>query len=346
MPLNINFIDPTKSNKWDEFIRNFPSYSFFHTSVWAKVLMRTYKYVPHYLVAEEGGNPKAALPLMEVNSWLTGSRFVSLPFSDDCEPLVSNDVIFKEIFNEVIDLCKKKKLKYLEIRGGDKFFGNVLESTLSYNHILDLTYGEEQIFKKLSSNTQRNIKKAINNKVYVDLSNSYSALEEFYFLNCITRKRHGLPPQPKEFFKILYDLVLNKNKGIVIISRYNGKSIAGAIYLLVGEKALYKYGASLFEYQNLRANNLVMWEAIKYFTGRGFNEFNFGRTEYENEGLRRFKKGWGVKEQIIKYYHYDLRKNSFIKASTETSGFINQIFKRTPLPALKIIGSVAYKHFG
>jgi hypothetical protein len=346
MSLNISFIDPTETNKWDNFIHSFPAYSFFHTSVWAKVLMRTYNYRPHYLLAEEGENPKAALPLMEVNSWLTGSRAVSLPFSDDCEPLVSSDVGFKEILDLVIDHCKKKKLNYLEIRGGSKFFDNVLESTFSYNHILDLTFGEEQIFKKLSSNTERNIKKAIRNKVSVDLSNSYSALEEFYIMNCITRKKHGLPPQPLKFFRNLYDFVLHKNKGIVIIGRYNGKSIAGAVYLLVGEKALYKYGASLFEYQDLRANNLVMWEAIKYFTGQGFNEFSFGRTESENVGLRRFKNGWGVKEQIINYYRYDLRKNDFIKTSTNTSEFKNQMFRRIPLPALKIIGSAAYRHFG
>jgi len=344
--LNISFIDPTENNNWDEFIHCFTAYSFFHTSTWANVLMRTYNYKPHYLIADVGENPKAILPLMEVNSWLTGNRIVSLPFSDDCEPLISNDVSFKEIFNIAIDFCKEKKMKYLEIRGGEKFFDNVLESTISYNHILDLTSGEEQIFKNLSSNTQRNIKKAARNNVFVDLSNSYSSLEEFYTMNCITRKRHGLPPQPKKFFKNLYDIVLNKNKGIVIVSRYNGKSIAGAIYLFVDGKVLYKYGASLFEYQNFRANNLVMWEAIKYFTGRGFSEFNFGRTEYENVGLRQFKKGWGVEEKILNYYRYDLRKNNFIGTSTNSSEFTNQIFKKIPLSMLKVIGSAAYRHFG
>ena len=114
----------------------------------------------------------------------------------------------------------------------------------------------------------------------------------------------------------------------------------------MAEKALYKFGASLVEYHNLRANNLVMWEAIKYFTGKGFNELNFGRTEPENIGLRRFKNGWGTKEQIVNYYRYDLRKNNFVRTSTKTSGLNNQVFKRIPLHALKLIGSAAYRHFG
>ena len=89
-----------------------------------------------------------------------------------------------------------------------------------------------------------------------------------------------------------------------------------------------------------------MWEAIKYFAGQGFNELNFGRTEPENIGLRRFKNGWGTKEQIVNYYRYDLRKNNFVRTSAKSSELNSQIFKRIPLPALKMIGLAAYKHFG
>lgn len=110
MSLHINFIDPVETKKWDKLILNYPEYSFFHTSSWAKVLLETYNFRPHYLTAEEDGILKAVLPLMEVNSWLTGSRAVSLPFSDYCEPLISSDVSFKEILNIVKDYCKKKNL--------------------------------------------------------------------------------------------------------------------------------------------------------------------------------------------------------------------------------------------
>ena len=88
-------------------------------------------------------------------------------------------------------------------------------------------------------------------------------------MNCYTRRRHGLPPQPLKFFRNLYDFVLTKNKGFISISKYGGKSIAGAVFLLIGQKALYKYGASLIEYQNLRPNNLLMWESIKYLKASG-----------------------------------------------------------------------------
>ena len=241
----------------------------------------------------ESGDTKAVLPLMEVDSFFTGRRAISLPFSDFCEPLISSGVNLKRIRHKVIDYSKEKGFNSLELRDSEVHLDNSIITPAGYQHILDLSFSEEQLFKCLSDNTRRNIKKAIRNQVSFEINNSPSALEDFYIMNCYTRRRHGLPPQPLKFFRNLYDFVLNKNKGFISISKYNGKSIASAVFLLIGQKALFKYGASLFEYQNLRPNNLLMWESIKYIKDQGFSELNFGRTELENIGLRRFKLGWG-----------------------------------------------------
>src|SRR4030066_163040 len=47
---------------------------------------------------------------------------------------------------------------------------------------------------------KRNIKKSEREGVEVKILNSLESLNEFYKLNCITRKKHGLPPQPYNFF--------------------------------------------------------------------------------------------------------------------------------------------------
>jgi lipid II:glycine glycyltransferase (peptidoglycan interpeptide bridge formation enzyme) len=333
-------------SNWDDMILRFPEYSFFHTSSWAKVLQDTYNYKPYYFTIEKEGMLLAVVPLMIVNSYFTGKRAVSLPFSDYCEPLISDDINFNTVFAEINKFYKKNSLKYIEIRGGKIFFSDVKESTFSYKHNLDLSIGEENLFKNLSSNTKRNIKKAIREEVTVEISNSKSALEDFYLMNCITRKKHGLPPQPKKFFENLFEHVLSQNNGFIAIGKCNNVSIAGGIYLHIGNKALYKFGASFMKYQNLRANNLVMWDAIKYYSNEGFESFGFGITEPDNEGLRKFKVGWGTKEEVLNTYRYDLAKNIFIPIDTKISGFHNRIFSNTPLPLLKVFGSLTYRHFG
>ncbi|MFZ1703735.1 MAG: peptidoglycan bridge formation glycyltransferase FemA/FemB family protein, partial [Saprospiraceae bacterium] len=241
--MNISSLDPTITADWDELILSFPSYSFFHSSEWAKVLQETYNFKPHYLKLTESGKTIAVRPLMEVDSFITGRRAISLPFSDFCEPLILSGANLKHIRHKVIEYTKKKGFKSLELRDNEIHLDNSITIPSGYQHILDLSFSDEQLFKRLSDNTRRNIKKAINYNVSFEINNSPSALEDFYNMNCYTRRRHGLPPQPLKFFRNLYDFVLSKNKGFISISKYNGKSIASAIFLLIGQKGLYKYGA-------------------------------------------------------------------------------------------------------
>jgi Acetyltransferase (GNAT) domain len=343
---NLQVVNPLEISNWDDKILNFSEYSFFHSSYWCKVITETYNYKPYYFIVKSNGSISASIPLMIVNSKLTGKRAVSLPFTDYCTPLVSSEINFSDLQSNIIEFCKGKGLKYLEIRGGNKFFNGVLPSNFDYNHSLNLSIGEAELHKNLSGNTKRNIKKSVREGTIVEISNSISALEDFYKMNCLTRKKHGLPPQPKSFFENLFKYVLAPNKGFIAIGKFKGLSIAGAVYLLLGNKAIYKFGASNMEFQNLRANNLVMWEAIKYCKNNGYESFCFGRTEPDNEGLRKFKLGWGTEEQVLNIYRYDLRKNDFTKIQTKTTGIHNKIFNSAPLPLLKFFGSIAYRHFG
>lgn len=343
---NLQIVNPLDISDWDENILNFSEYSFFHSSYWCRVLVETYNYTPHYFIVQSNGSVKAAVPLMLISSRLTGKRAVSLPFTDYCPPLISSETNFKDLQSNIIEFCRRKGLKYVEIRGGNKYFNGVQTSNFDYNHSLNISISEVELNKNLSSNTKRNIKKSVREGVIVDISNSMSALEDFYQMNCLTRKKHGLPPQPKAFFENLFKYVLSPKKGFIAIGRFKDLSIAGAVYLLFGNKAIYKFGASNMEYQNLRANNLVMWEAIKYCKNNGFESFCFGRTEPDNEGLRKFKLGWGTEEEVLNIYRYDLRINNYIQTQTKTIGIHNKIFNSAPLPLLKVFGSIAYKHFG
>lgn len=342
----VQIINPLQIPAWDEQILKFPDYSLFHTSGWIKTIRETYRYEPQFFTVKNENSFAAIIPLMIVDSFLTGKRAISLPFSDYSEPLISEGIHFKDLFDEILKYSVTKRLKFVEFRGGEKYFNNLPASTFDYLHKLDLKDGEESLFKKFSSNTKRNIKKAEREDISVNISSSQEATEDFYKMNCATRKKHGLPPQPKAFFNNLHKFLLSQGKGFIAIAKHKGIAIAGAVYFLTGDKAIYKFGASYMEYQNLRANNIVMWDAIKHCINKGYREFCFGRTEPDNEGLRKFKLGWGTIEEVNNTYRYDLKKNSFVPLQTKTSGSHTKIFAKTPLPVLKLFGSLFYRHFG
>jgi CelD/BcsL family acetyltransferase involved in cellulose biosynthesis len=85
----VQVIDPRHSPAWDEFVAQQAEGSVFHGAAWARVLLETYHYQPrYYVLADASGDILAGVPLLLVNSRLTGRRLVGLPFSDLCPPLV------------------------------------------------------------------------------------------------------------------------------------------------------------------------------------------------------------------------------------------------------------------
>lgn len=200
--------------------------------------------------------------------------------------------------------------------------------------------------KSFSDNTKRNIKKANKEKVEVFVKNDEAGLNIFYDMFCTTRKNHGLPPQPFIFFNNIFEHIIKTGYGDIILAEHKNKVIAGAVYFKFGEKLLYKFGASYTRFNELRGNNAVMWFAIQKYLNENYKEFDFGRTEINHEGLRKFKLSWNTEEKFIYTSRYDIRTNKYLLAETKTEGFYNKFFNRTPVWMLKIIGNTLYKHIG
>ena len=84
--LHLQIINPLEYPGWDELLLGTDGYSLFHSSSWARVLHESYRYKPLYFTCIENGKLSALIPMMEVISFLTGRRGVSLPFTDCCQP--------------------------------------------------------------------------------------------------------------------------------------------------------------------------------------------------------------------------------------------------------------------
>jgi len=344
--LQLKIINPLSYDGWDKLLMSAEGYSIFHSQAWARVLHDSYQYHPLYFTIIDRGRLSTLVPVMEVKSAVTGQRGVSLPFTDYCEPLVSDKIQFREILNLIIRYGKEAGWKYFELRGGNGLQINTASSSYYYTHTLDLGQGEEEVFAKYRDNTKRNIKKALKNNVQVAVHRSPESVQEYYLLHCLTRKRQGLPPQPFYFFKNIYEHIISKKLGFVVLATHQKRIVSGAVYFHFGKKVIYKFGASDMACQHLRANNLVMHHAIQWSIQNGYREFCFGRTEPFHEGLIRFKEGWGTQGHHLNYYKFDLRKDSFIQDGQKKNRDGYFIFREMPVPLLKMAGNLLYRHIG
>jgi CelD/BcsL family acetyltransferase involved in cellulose biosynthesis len=344
MSASVRIVDPDEIPEWNRLLERFPASTFFHSREWAAILRSTYGFRPRYLLLGSVGEPRAVLPLMRVDSWLTGRRGVGLPFSDECAPLSTDVGSLREVVEEARRLAGREAWRYLEIRGGLGDLEGARPSTVFHGHELPLIRDENRLFKGLDSSARRAVRKAIADGVEVGVHHSGDAMAEFQRLLALTRKRHGVPQQPDSFFRSIFATMIRDGKGCIVIARRERRPIAAGLFIEHGKRALYKFGGSDLRFQQYRGSNLVMWKAISDYAGRGFEAFDFGRTSLGNDGLRSFKRSWGSRERTISYFRHDCGSSTWTTAADRSSNRLTPLFRNLPVPLSRVIGAMLYRH--
>jgi hypothetical protein len=330
---------------WDKMVMTHRDASFFHSASWAGVLQDSYGHVPHYFCTVNEERLSSVLPVMEVDSPVTGRRGVSLPFTDESMFLSDGSIRSEEVFQEAINFGRTRNWKYIECRGLKSPSKTASPSHSFFGHVLPLSAREDQMFARLESKVRHGIRKAERSNVRVKISQTMESVRAFYSLHCRTRRRHGLPPQSFSFFNSIFQHILSKDLGFVVVGSYQEKPIVAAVFFHLGDKAIYKFGASEAAFNRLCGTTLILWEAIKLYSAKGFALLHFGRSSIANEGLRQFKLSFGTEEYKIDYFKYDFRENGFVRDQDKAFGWFNAVFRLMPIPLSRIMGILLYKHW-
>jgi hypothetical protein len=87
-----------------------------------------------------------------------------------------------------------------------------------------------------------------------------------------------------------------------------------------------------------------MWHGIQVSARAGAEKLHLGRTDYENDGLRRFKRCWGAEEETLDYFRVDSAGRECSPHRKSNSAFHKQIFGKLPLVFNRLAGSMIYPH--
>src|SRR5438477_4541739 len=169
--------DPLEHACYDEMIATCPGIVPFHSRAWLRVIRDTYGHRPICFAAKRGPEVRALLPMVEVRSWLTGNRGVTLPFADYCPPIASDAAAYGAVLAAAVRYAQHRGWKYLEIRGGRELAGHVPASVEFYAHILDLSDGADKLFGRFESRMRGAVRKAEKEGVRVELSNTLEATQ-------------------------------------------------------------------------------------------------------------------------------------------------------------------------
>src|SRR5207302_5031949 len=109
--------------------------------------------------------------------------------------------------------------------------------------------------------------------------------------------------------------------------------------------AVYKYGCSDTEFQNLGGMPFLIWRSIHDAKLSGARCFDFGRSECDNEGLVTFKDHWGGVKRMITYYRYPHQQASESRSHWGVRS-AKAIFMHLPDYAQMALGRLLYRHAG
>jgi CelD/BcsL family acetyltransferase involved in cellulose biosynthesis len=348
--MNVSQFNPLTDPRWDEFVVQHPESSIFHTSAWLRALQQTYGYEPVAFTTTRPGIPlQDALVFCWVQSWLTGSRLVSLPFSDHCQPLVDGSESSVAILSFLQSMRPHKRWNYVEIRPlrFDPPDGLGQDYKIAESYVwqaLDLHPEIPQIVRGFhKSCIQRKIHRAEREHLRYEEGRSPDLLQKFYRLSILTRRRHGLPPQPMAWFQNLVEAL--GPALCVRVASQGEEPLAAIITLRHKDSLVYKYGCSNEQFHNLGGMAFVFWHAIQDGKRTGALQFDLGRSDSENDGLVSYKAKWGAATQPLHYYRVSTEVPSRTR-SEWAFRLARDLCSRMPESLLTAAGRVLYRHLG
>jgi len=348
-----HLIEPLRDARWEGFIREHPRSSVFHSSPWLTALSQTYGYQPvAYTTSPVDQDLHNAIVFCRVESWLTGRRLVSLPFSDHCEPLLDDEEDAQSLATAIEKDAQREGWRYVEMRPLQPldFAISMNCSTVDYTfHELDLAPDINTLFRNChKDSTQRKIRRAEREPLNYREGSSEELLDYFYELFTITRKRHRIPPPPRKWFLNLMNCFGGALK--IRVAFKGDKHVAAIITIRHKDTLVYKYGGCDTRFTNLGSMHFLLWKSIQEAKALGLRSFDFGRSDEDQPGLIVFKSRWGSERSTLTYARYSFSQGSkplfdlfsFVRKS-KTAKFV---VSRLPLTILSRIGSAVYCHVG
>lgn len=346
MPENV-LIDPIGDPAWLDLIGRSEDTEVFHDPRWLDLLRAQYGYEVLACCVGNGGGLEAGIPFARVESRLTGRRLVSLPFSDVCPPVIAADARPDALhaLGEALAGQRQRSGLELTVHGPlpDAPGGHVQRRF--FRHLLPLARDPSEVERRYSkSQVKRGIKRARRENLQSERRTDRDALDAFYALHMRTRRRLGVPTQPKRFIR-RFEPLFAAGLGFVQLVLDHGRPVAAAVFLTHCGTVTYKYGASDASALGKRPNNLLFSEAIRGACEGGFHTLDFGRTDIDNEGLRSFKRSWGAREVELSYTYFADRPPTPGSESGLRDRVVSATIRRSPATVSRLVGEAFYRHY-
>jgi CelD/BcsL family acetyltransferase involved in cellulose biosynthesis len=335
---------PIDDARWLTFTAAHPEALAFHRPTWTEMIADCYGYRPFALAAAASdGTLVAGVPVIELGRGRS-RRWSSLPFTDFCPPLLTPGVSLDAFTLAAATARKEEGLRSFELRGELVRADGVHLHSDAFIHTTALEHDPEKVFARFHrSQVMRNVRRAKKEGLEVRHGERREWLTRDYFrLHVATRRRLGRPVQPRRLFEALWTHLIEPGFGHVLLVYKGSQPVAGAVFLSGNTVLTYKYGASDQAFWRDRPNHLIFTEAIRGACARGYAEFDWGRSDAADTGLREFKGYWAGVERPLVYS--TLAGRAPAEGSGRALELAGAIIRRSPPFVCRASGELFYRY--
>ncbi|MFT2719359.1 lipid II:glycine glycyltransferase FemX [Deinococcus sp. A31D244] len=187
--------------------------------------------------------------------------------------------------------------------------------------VADLSRTEQEIFGALSSMARRNIRTAEKLGVIAGRDDDFDAFWEIF---TATNERAKLGAYPREYYEtMLRECNAHGGEAYIVLSRYQGRALAGGFFVSMGKGTYYLFGGSVRDdrvdengkpLKDAKAPDAFYWSAMLDAKRHGYELFDFwGIPRVLDESKHSygvFKMKLKFSEQRVWYPAYDLNLNA------------------------------------
>jgi hypothetical protein len=344
--MTVYTLSPVDDARWKALVEEHPRASVFHTPEWAQALQKAYGYAPVvYTTAPPGRDLTNGVILAQVRSWITGNRLVSVPFADHCDVL-GDEAAAREVLGHVQRQVETESLRYVELRPEVDPWpsGPFGASDVFVFHKLDLRPPVSDLFGRLHADgIRRKVRRADRDRLGHEQGRSDALLKAFHRLLTMTRRRHGVPPQPLRWFECLRESFGDRLN--IRVALKDARPVASILTLRHRDTLFYKYGASDAVYHSTGAMPFLLWKAIDEGKAAGMQTLDLGRSDADNQGLVTFKRRWGAAESRLTYLRYPAIGDRDRRAGRATK-VARGVVRFLPDAVIVRAGRILYRHMG
>lgn len=186
--------------------------------------------------------------------------------------------------------------------------------------IADLRRSEEELFAGLHSMARRNVRTAEKLGVVAGRDDDFDA---FWDIFTATNERAQLGAFPRKYYEtMLREGNAHGGEAYIVLSRYQGKALAGGFFIAMGKGTYYLFGGSVRDdrlgedgkpLKDSKAPDAFYWNAMLDAKRRGYELFDFWGIPRELDESKHsfgvFKMKLKFSEQRVWYPAYDLNLN-------------------------------------